>query len=166
MADDAAADARHGAMRAGAIGVLVLTALAGWLGLRAVAGDSAEAQRDLFVRAARRTATELTTVDYQHVQDDVQRVLDSTTGDFHQSFADHSASLIDTVTRDRTESVSAITEAGIESQSGTTAAVLVAVSVASTQLGGTDLPPHGLRMRLTVQRVGDDAKVSDVEYVR
>ncbi|MGH3564076.1 MAG: mammalian cell entry protein, partial [Mycobacterium sp.] len=124
----------------GLIGVLVSAGLVGWLGFRAHEVHDADVQRDLFVQAARRTAVDLTTIDYQHARADVQRVLDSATGDFYQSFSQRSQLLIDTVTHERSQSVSSVTEAGVESQSDAAAQVLVALSVASTHLGGLDLP--------------------------
>ncbi len=153
------------ALIAGLIGVLASAGLVGWLGFRADQAHDADVQRDVFVQAARRTAVALTTIDYQNARADVQRVLDSATGDFYQRFSQRSQMLIDTVTRERSQSVSAVTEAGVESQSDDAAQVLVAVSVASTHLGGLDMRPHELRLRLTLQRVGNEAKVSDVGYV-
>ena len=165
MADQAAARVAERVLVAGSATVLVLAGLAGWLGLRVEAANAVESRRPLFVEAARATAVELTTVDYDHVRDDVQRVLDSTTGDFHQRFAEHAQSLIDTVTRERSRSVSAVTATAVQSQSRDEARVLVALGVASTHLGGTEQRPHEMRMRLTVQWIGGQAKVSDVEYM-
>jgi Mce-associated membrane protein len=166
MADDADGSAQRRALIAGLIGVLVSAGLVGWLGVRAAQAHDADVQRDAFVSAARRTAVDLTTIDYQHARTDVQRVLDSATGDFYRSFSDRSQLLIDAVTDERSQSVSAVTEAGVETQSHDAAQVLVALSVASTHLGGLEMRPHELRMRLTVQQVADGAKVSGVEYVR
>ncbi|MEB3031484.1 Mce protein [[Mycobacterium] nativiensis] len=166
MADDAdGVSAPRGALIAELAAVLVSTVVVGWLGFHAEAAHEAAAQREMFVRAARQTAIDLTTVDYQNAQGDVQRVLDSATGDFYKRFAEQAPLLIETVTRERSQAVSSVSEAGLEWQSGDEAQVLVAVSVASTPLGGLDLHPHELRMRMTVQRVGKQAKVSEVEYV-
>ncbi|HEU0191773.1 MAG TPA: Mce protein [Mycobacterium sp.] len=168
MADEAvgSAEPRRWTLAGGVVGVVALAGLVGWLGYRAYEAHDADVQRDVFVQAARRTAVDLTTIDYQHAADDVQRVLDTTTGDLHQRFAASSQSLVDTVTREHAQSVSAVTAAGVESQSGDAARVLVTVSVASTHLGGTEMPPREIRMRVIVQRGEGDAKVSEVEYVQ
>jgi|SRR5690625_346965 len=163
--DDIADVGQRRALIMGLIGVVLSAVLLGWLGFRAEAARSAEAQREMFVQAARQTAAALTTVDYQDPQGDVQRVLDSATGEFYERFSRRAPLLIETVTREHSQAVSSVSEAGVESQSGDEAQVLVAISVASTHLGGLDERPHELRMRLTVQRVGEQAKVSDVEYV-
>lgn len=163
--EDIADAGQRRALIAGLIGVVISAGLLGWLGFRAEAAHSAATQREMFLQAARRTALDLTTVDYQDPQGDVQRVLDSATGEFYERFAKRAPLLIETVTRERSQAVSAVSEAGLEWQSGDEAQVLVAISVASKHLGGLDLRPHELRMRLTVQRMGKQAKVSDVEYV-
>jgi Mce-associated membrane protein len=153
------------ALIAGLIGVLVMAVLVVWLGFHAEAAHDAAAQREMFVQAARRTAHDLTTVDYQDAEGDVQRVLDSATGEFYERFSQRAPVLIETVTREHSQAVSSVSEAGLEWQSRDEAQVLVAVSVASTHLGGLEMSPHELRMRMTVQRVGKQAKVSDIEYV-
>ena len=45
------------------------------------------------------------------------------------------------------------------------AQVLVAVTVTTSNVGAPEQEPRAWRMRLTVQKVGDDAKVSNVEFV-
>ncbi|GFG70471.1 Mce protein [Mycolicibacter senuensis] len=165
VGDDNADVGQRRALIAGLIGVLMTAGVLGWLGFRAEAAHSAVAQREMFLQAARRTAINLTSVDYQDAEGDVQRVLDSATGEFHERFAARAPLLIETVTRERSLAVSAVSEAGLEWQSDDEAQVLVAVSVASTHLGGLRERPHELRMRMTVQRVGKQAKVSDIEYV-
>jgi Mce-associated membrane protein len=61
--------------------------------------------------------------------------------------------------------VGTITEAGLESETGDTAQALVAVSVQTSNAGGTDQEPRAWRMRIYVQRVGDQVKVSNVGFV-
>jgi Mce-associated membrane protein len=58
-----------------------------------------------------------------------------------------------------------VTEAGLESQSGEGAQVLVAVTVKTSNAGAAQQEPRAWRMRLSVQKVGDEAKVSNVEFV-
>jgi Mce-associated membrane protein len=43
--------------------------------------------------------------------------------------------------------------------------VLVAVSVKTSNAGAADNQPRGWRMRISVQKIGDQAKVSNVEFV-
>ena len=70
------------ALVSGTIVALVLTALVGWLGLAAYQSHSAQQLRELFIQAGRQGALNLTTIDWQHADSDVQRIVDSATGTF------------------------------------------------------------------------------------
>ena len=58
-----------------------------------------------------------------------------------------------------------VTDAGLESVTGDQGRVLVAVTVKSADPAQAEQEPRFLRMRITVQKVGDGAKVSDVAFV-
>lgn len=154
------------ALIAGLTGVVVLSGLAGWLGFRAYEAHNAEVQRNLFLQAARRCAVSFTTFDYEHAQADVQRVLNSATGTFYHDFSQRSQSFIDLLTQGQSKSVGTVTEAGVESQTGDKARVLVAVTVQTSNPGAAEQPPQDWRMRLTMQKSGDhQAKVSNLAFV-
>jgi Mce-associated membrane protein len=152
------------ALVASAAVVATLAGLAGWLGYRAYEKNEAQSQRDLFVQTARQGALNLTTINYTEVDVDVQRVLDSATGTFRDDFAKRSQPFMEVVKAARSQSEGTITEAGLESQRGDSAQVLVAVAVKSRTAVG-EQAPREWRMRIEVQAVGDGAKVSNVVFV-
>lgn len=145
--------------------VVVLGTLSGWLEWRAYQSHQADQQRALFVEVARQGALNLTTIDWQHADADVQRVLDSATGPFHDDFQQRSAPFIEVVKQAQSKSVGSISEAGVESASNTEAQVLVAASVKTSVASAPDQQPRAWRMRIVVQKTGDQAKVSNVEFV-
>lgn len=149
----------------GLVVVVALAALVGWLGFRAYQSHQAQLQRQLFVQVGRQGALNLTTIDWQHVDTDVQRILDSATGTFYDDFSKRSQPFVDVVKKAQSKSVGTITEAGLESQSGDEAQVLVAVSVNTSNLGAAEQEPRHWRMRISVHKVGDQAKVSNVAFV-
>jgi Mce-associated membrane protein len=151
------------ALAASLIAAVGLAALVGWLGFRAYEAECREAQRGLFVQTAQDVAVNLSTVDYQHVDVDVQRIQDSAVGGFADSFAHHKQTYIDNAKQSRSRSLGTVTDSGLESQSGDQGRVLVAVTVKSVDPG--DQVPQFFRMRITVQKIGDGAKVSDVAFV-
>ena len=153
------------AMVFGLATVVVLAALGGWLGVRAYQLNQAVQQQNLFLQAARQTAVNLTTIDWQEADADVQRILASATGTFHDDFAKRSGPFVDVVKQAKSKSTGTVTAAGIESETPTEAKVLVAVSVNTSSAGSTDTHPRAWRMRLSVQKVGTDVKVSDVAFV-
>ncbi len=87
------------ALVAGVVAGVVLAGLVGWLGFRAYEASNLEAQRNLFVQAAREGAANLLTVDYQHADADAQRILESATGKFYDSFSRRKQSYIDNAKR-------------------------------------------------------------------
>jgi Mce-associated membrane protein len=144
--------------------VATLAGLAGWLGYRAYEKHEAQAQRDLFIQTARQAAVNLTTINYTEVDANVQRILDLATGAFRDDFEQRSKPFIEVVRAAQSKSEGTVTDAGLESQRGDSAEVLVAVAVKSRTAGGEEAPREW-RMRIEVQSVGDDAKVSNVVFV-
>jgi len=153
------------ALISGIIGALVLTALVGWLGLGAYQSHKAQQQRALFLQVGRQGALNLTTIDWQHADSDVQRILDSATGTFYDEFSKRQKPFIEVVKKAQSKSVGTITEAGLESESGDEAQLMVAVSVKTSNLGAAEQPPGAWRMRISVTKVGDEVKVSNVRFV-
>ncbi|WP_231978412.1 Mce protein [Mycobacterium sp. E3298] len=152
------------ALLAGALVVAVLAGLTGWLGFRAYQKHEAQAQRDLFVQVARQGAVNLTTINYTEVDADVQRIIDLATGAFREDFEQRSKPFIEVVKAAQSKSEGTVTDAGLESQRGDAAQVLVAVAVKSRTAAGEEAPREW-RMRIEVRTVGDDAKVSNVVFV-
>ena len=146
--------------------VVTVAALAGWLGFRAYQAHQWQAERSQFLQAARQGAVNLTTIDWQQADRDVQRILDGATGQFYDDFAKRSQPFIDVVKKSKSTTAGTVTEAGLESQSAHSAQVLVAVTVATSNAGAPQPDPRGWRLRIAVTRVGGQAKVSKVEFVQ
>ncbi len=153
------------ALLVGMVAVVALAGLVGWLGFRAHQSDQAEHRRALLVEVGRQAAVNLTTISYTEADADVQRILDSATGTFHDDFAKRSPAFVDVVKKAQSKSEGTITEAGLESGGGDQGQVLVAVSVKTSTAGAAEPQPRAWRMRISVERVGDGAKVSNVEFV-
>jgi Mce-associated membrane protein len=154
------------AMVAGLVMVLALAGLTGWLGFRAYQSHQADEQHKLFLQVARQGALNLTTINWQQADGDVQRVLDSATGTFYDDFQKRAGPFIEVVKQAQSKSTGTIAEAGLESASADEGRVLVAVTVQSSNAGAPQQQPRAWRMRLTVQKTGEDeAKVSNVDFV-
>jgi Mce-associated membrane protein len=152
-----------------AVGIAIIVALfglGGWLGFRVHQDDQVQAQRNLYVQVARQTAINLTTINYSEVDADIKRVLDSATGAFHDEFQNRSQPFVEVVKKVQSKSEGTISEAGLLSYTKDQAQVLVAVAVKTSMAGAPpDQEPRRWRMRLTVDKTGDNAKVSNVEFV-
>lgn len=149
-----------------ALGVVVtLASLSGWIGFHAYQTRQAETYRSQFLKAARQGALNLTTIDWQHADADVRRIMDGATGEFYDDFAKRSKPFIDVLKQAKATSVGTVTEAAIESHTADTAQALVAVSVQTSTADASDQAPRAWRMRISVQRVGGQLKVANVGFV-
>jgi Mce-associated membrane protein len=149
----------------GVVMVVVLAGLVGWLGFRAHQSQQAQTQRSQFLQVARQGALNLTTIDWQHAEADVHRILDGATGEFYDDFAKRSQPFIEVLKKAQAKTVGTITEAGLQSQTADSAQALVAVSVQTSNAGEAEQVPRAWRMRIDVQKVGDQVKVSNVGFV-
>lgn len=152
------------ALTASALVVVTLAGLSGWLGYGAYQKHDAQVRQNLYVATARQGAVNLTTINYTQVDADVQRILDLATGAFRDDFEQRAKPFEEVVKAAQSKSEGTVTDAGLESQRGDSAQVLVAVAVKSRTAGGEEAPREW-RMRIEVRSVGDDAKVSNVVFV-
>ena len=154
------------AVAVGAVAVLASAVLAGWTSYGAWRCYQADQQRELFLRFARQSAQDMTTISHTEVESDVQRILDLSIGQFHDDFAQRRQPFIEHIKNERSTSQGTVVEAGLESVGGNSARALVTVAVKLTKADNGQQKLDGFRLRLDLQRVGAGVKVSDVEYVQ
>jgi Mce-associated membrane protein len=153
------------ALIAGLVLVLALGGLTGWLGFRAYQSHQADELRKLYLQVGRQGALNLTTIDYGRADADVQRILDSATGTFYDDFQARAQPFVEVVKQAQSKSVGTVAEAGLVSESENQAQVLVAVTVETSNAGAPEQAPRAWRMRITVEKVGDEVKVAKVDFV-
>jgi Mce-associated membrane protein len=149
----------------GLVMMAALAALIGVLGVRAYHAHQSAQLRELYLQVGRQGAVNLTTIDWHHADADVQRILGSATGSFYDDFNQRSAPFVEVVKKVQSVSTGTVTVAGLESSTDDDAQVLVAVNVETTTSEAPQQTPRAWRMRISVQKVGDDVKVSNVEFV-
>jgi Mce-associated membrane protein len=154
------------AMLFGLTVVVALAALAGWWGFRLHQSHQVQAQRSQYLQVARQGALNLTTIDWQHADADVRRILDGATGEFYNDFAKQSQPFIEVLQQAKATTVGTVTQAGLESETADGAQVLVAVAVQTSNAGEPDPVRRAWRMRISVQKAGDQVKVSNVGFVQ
>jgi Mce-associated membrane protein len=153
------------ALIAGLVAVVALAGVCGWLGYRAYESNQLADQRQVFLQVGRQGALNLTTIDFQNVDADVTRILDSATGTFYDDFQQRSQPFAEVVRQVKSKSVGSVTAAGLEDVTPEGARVLVAVTVNTAVEGQPEQAPRAWRMRITVEQTADDVKVSNVEFV-
>jgi Mce-associated membrane protein len=145
--------------------IVMLVGLVGWLSHRVYQTHETQQQRQQFLAVGRQAALNLTTIDFNEVDKDVSRILNSATGGFLDDFQKRSQPFIDVVKQAKSKSQGTVVESGIESVRGDQAQVLVAVQVKTSIEGSPEQQPRGWRMRIDVQKVGSEVKVANVQFV-
>jgi Mce-associated membrane protein len=149
----------------GAVTLVILGAVAGWSWYHVHSSERASAERSLLIEAARQGVVNLTTIDYTTVDADIARILDSSTGAFHDDFQQRSKPFAEVVRQVKSTSEGTVTAAALASQQGDQAEVLLSVSMKMTNAGVAEAEARSWRMRVSVLKTGDVAKVSDVQFV-
>lgn len=149
----------------GLLAISSLTGLSGWLGSQTYAGMQEQRQRTEFLEAGKQAAVKLTSISYTDADGDVKRILESATGPFSADFQKRSQPFIAMVKQVKSTTVGSVALAGLEDVHGDKARVLVAMSVKTTLGDGGEQPVRLWRMRIEVQDVGHETKVSNVEFV-
>jgi len=152
-------------MALGAITVAALSALVGWQGWQSYQVRHASVESSEYLQSARQAALNLATINWQHADDDVKRIMDSAAGQFYDDFAQRSQPFIQVVKQAQSVSVGTVTEAALESHSASEAQALVSVSVKTSSTAGAESVPRAWRMRISVQKLDGQLKVSRVEFV-
>lgn len=142
--------------------VLTLTGLMLWQHMKA--GAQREQERR-FVDGARDGVVALLSMDYNHARADVQRVLDLSTGQFHDDFGHSADDFVKTAEESRAVTVGKVSAAALDVVEGDRARVLVAATSVVSNAKGAKEDARPFRMSVTVARDGDTWKMSDVEFV-
>lgn len=148
---------------AGALAILIV--ITGWLGWQDVQIRRAEHLRDAMVQAGRDGVVALTTIDHEQVDEDVQRILDSSTGRFRDDFAQRADSFTAAARKAQSKSVGTVSEAGVESVDGDRGRVLVTLIVMTSNSGAPEQQPKVWRTRVTVDKDDGVYKVAAVEFI-
>jgi Mce-associated membrane protein len=154
-----------------ALSTAVLLAIVGLLG---VSGWMAwqhhnvvkERQRAAAYRAtARQGVINLTSLDFNKAKEDVQRVLDSATGEFKEDFQKRAEDFASVVKDSKAVTEGSVAATAVESMNNDSAVVLVLANERVTNIAGAKDQPRTFRFRVSVVHEGDDLKVSKVEFV-
>ncbi|MEU7812030.1 hypothetical protein [Pseudonocardia sp. NPDC049154] len=160
--------ARPSSGRRGVIGLVVLLVLLGttvatlvlWLVDRA-----GEADRAAALDAARAAAVALSSISAETADADVQRVIDSGTGEFGDLFRQNLDSYVQMVRDSKVGSTGEITEAGLVSADANSAEALVAVRSEVRNAQSPDAEPRLYRMKLDLVKEGDRWLVGTLNFV-
>lgn len=154
------------AAAAAVIGTCTFIGLSAYMVVQHRDATSRQQRQAEFVDGAKRGVLSMISLDYNKAKDDVQRVIDGSTGQFKDDFQHRANDFISVVTQSKAVTSGTVNAAALESVNGNSAVVLVsATSQVTNSPPGKDVPPLVWRLKVTVSDVGGQYKMSKVEYV-
>ncbi|MBS4727258.1 hypothetical protein MSM1_02400 [Mycobacterium sp. SM1] len=118
-----------------------------------------------FAAGARQGVINLTSLDFTKAKQDVQRVLDSSTGEFKDDFQQRAADFTTVVEQSKVVTEGTVNSVAVESMDKRSAVVLVSATSRVTNSAGAKEDPRAWRLRVTVSDDGGQMKMSKVEFV-
>lgn len=126
----------------------------------------AEQQRAAeFAAAARQGVVTLMSLDFNHAKEDVQRIIDSSTGEFKTDFEATADDFAKVAEQSKVVTDVTVNSTAVDSMTDDSAVVLVAATSHITNAAGAKQDPRNWRLSVSVAREGDQIKLAKVEFV-
>jgi Mce-associated membrane protein len=148
---------------AGVIALAAVTAIVFAWQLRGV-GAEQDAREDA-LRYASQTAKNLTSISVEDLDADLQQVLDGATGEFASDFAERSDNLREVLTTNAVVSEGEVLSAALARFDGESATALVVVDATVRNTQNPEGGVNTYRMKLELERQGDQWLTSMLEFV-
>jgi Mce-associated membrane protein len=118
-----------------------------------------------FIAAAKQGVVNLTSLDFHKAKEGVQRVLDSSTGEFRDDFQRRADDFASVVQDSKAVTEGSVAATAVESMGKDSAVVLVLANERVTNSTGAKDESRTFRFRVSVARDADQIKISKVEFV-
>lgn len=153
---------------AAALTVLIIAALlavSGWMFMGHQKAQAEQQRRAEFAAAARQSVVTLMSLDYNKAKEDVQRIIDNSTGQFKTDFENTKDDFVKVATDSKAVTETNVTATAVESMTNDTATVLVAATSRVTNAAGAKQEPRAWRLSVDLARDGGQLKLAKVEFV-
>jgi len=117
------------------------------------------------IAGAKQGIVNMTSLDFNHAKEDVQRLLDSSTGEFKDDFQQRAKDFTSVVEQSKVVTQGTITKAALESMDEHSATVLILATSRISNAAGAKDEPRVWRVRVTVAKEGGQYKMSKVDFV-
>jgi Mce-associated membrane protein len=118
-----------------------------------------------FVAGAKQGVVNMTSLDFNRAKEDVQRLLDSSTGEFRDDFQQRAKDFVSVVEQSKVVTQGTINATAVESMGEHSASILVAATSRITNAAGAKDEARVWRLRVTVTDEGGQYKMSKLEFV-
>jgi Mce-associated membrane protein len=119
-----------------------------------------------FTSAARQAITALMSIDPDHAREDVQRMIDASTGDQKDQLSVLSTLIVKKAEESKVGSKVTVEAVSVESFSDNSGVVLVAAKTAPTGPDNAKPPPALFRLSVNMHRDGGQLKMSKVDFLQ
>jgi Mce-associated membrane protein len=127
--------------------------------------EAQQAQSAEFAAAARQGVVTLMSLDFNKAKEDVDRIIDNTTGEFKKDFQGQADSFIKVAQNSQVVTEATVNAVAVQSMTNDQATVLVAVTTNVSNKASNKQDPRSWRLRVGMARDGDRIKLSKVEFV-
>lgn len=118
-----------------------------------------------FAAGAKQGVVNMISLDFNRAKEDVQRVIDSSTGEFRDDFQQRADDFTKVVEQSKVVTEGAVNATAVESIDGRSALVLVSATSRVTNSAGANDEPRAWRLKVTVTEEDGEYKMSKVEFV-
>jgi Mce-associated membrane protein len=118
-----------------------------------------------FIAGARQGVVNMTSLDFNKAKEDVQRLIDSSTGQFRDDFQQRAKDFTTVVEQSKVVTQGTVNAAAVQTINGDYALVLVAATSHITNAAGAKDEPRTWRLKVTVKDDGGQYKMSNVEFI-
>lgn len=118
-----------------------------------------------FAAAASQGVVTLMSLDFNHAQEDIRRIVDSTTGDFKKDFERKADDFIKAAQESKVVIAATVKAVAVQSITSDGATVLVAVTTQGSNVTGKDQQPRSWRVSVDVRPADGQIKMAKVEFV-
>ncbi|GAT07133.1 MULTISPECIES: hypothetical protein [Mycobacteriaceae] len=118
-----------------------------------------------YVAAARQSVVTLMSLDFNKAKEDVQRIIDNSTGEFKQDFQDQAEDFAKVAQESKVVTEVTVNVAAVKSMTDTGATAIVSATSRVTNSAGANQEPRAWRLLVDLVREDDQIKMSKVEFV-
>ncbi|GAC1397353.1 MAG: hypothetical protein NVSMB60_07320 [Mycobacterium sp.] len=123
------------------------------------------ARRAEFTAAGRQSVVTLMSLDFNKAKDDVQRIIDNSTGQFHDDFKNQADDFIKVTQESKVITEVTVNATAVEQMTNDSATVLVSATSHVSNSAGAKQEPRSWRLSVILQRDGGQIKMARVEFV-
>jgi Mce-associated membrane protein len=143
----------------------VLLAASGYLHWQHQQAEREHQRRTEFAAAAGQAVVTLMTINSSTAQDDVQRIIDNSTGQFRDDFQQSAKEFVEVAHESQAVTKATVKASAVESMTHDSAVVLVTAATTITNTAGANEQPRTWRLSVDVTQESGQIKMSKVDFV-